>query len=88
MKLMILSSTFHLIFSKTILAHYDFEYDAGKGLNSGRAWEKKYLQKCSQMPLEKNKMKSYTMVKSSRQTEGRRGTFVSMMSQVPSSVRI
>lgn len=33
------------------MAHYDFEYDAGKGLNSGRAWDKKYIGKCSQMPM-------------------------------------
>ena len=52
--------------TKTIMASYDFEYDAGKGLNSGRAWDKKTLLRSSQMPLEKNKMKSYTMARSSR----------------------
>ena len=33
------------------MAHYDFEYDAGKGLNSGKAWDKKAIVKSSQMPL-------------------------------------
>lgn len=70
------------------MAHYDFEYDAGKGLNSGRAWDKKYIEKSSQMPLEKNKMKSYTITKSSREKEQKRGTFISTMSQVPASIRM
>lgn len=33
------------------MAHYDFEYDAGKGLNTGRAWDKKYISNSSKMPL-------------------------------------
>ena len=70
------------------MANYDFEYDAGKGLNSGRAWDKKYISQSSQMPLEKNKMKSYTIGRNSREKETKRGTFVSMMSQVPASVRL
>ena len=51
---------------KTIMAHYDFEYDAGKGLHSGLAYMKKNIMDSSNRPLEKNKMKSYTMAKSSR----------------------
>ena len=70
------------------MAHYDFEYDAGKGLNSGRAWDKKHTSQSCQMPLEKNKMKSYTMGKNSREREAKRGSFVSMMSQVPAPVRL
>lgn len=49
------------------MAHYDFEYDAGKGLNSGRAWDKKYIGKSSQMPMERNKMKSFTIGRSDKQ---------------------
>lgn len=71
------------------MANYDFEYDAGKGLNSGRAWDKKYISQSSQMPLERNKMKSYTIGKSTRERElTKKGNFISMMSHVPASVRI
>jgi len=55
-----------LLLRKTILAHYDFEYDAGKGLSSGRGWEKKQIEKSSSNPVEKNKMKSFTIGRSSR----------------------
>ena len=48
------------------MASYDFEYDAGKGLNSGLAWNKKHIAESCQRPLEKNKMKSYTMNKATR----------------------
>ena len=34
-----------------MMAHYDFEYDAGKGLNSGLAYMKKNLMKSSMQPL-------------------------------------
>lgn len=49
------------------MAHYDFEYDAGKGLHSGLAYMKSKLIPSSQRPLEKNKMKSYTMTTASRE---------------------
>jgi len=42
----------------------------------------------NQRPLEKNKMKSYTMVKATREKEGKRGTFISMMSNTPASLKI
>ena len=48
------------------MAHYDFEYDAGKGLNSGLAYKKKNTRSSSHQPLERNKMKSYTMANSKR----------------------
>ena len=49
------------------MAHYDFEYDAGKGLHSGLAYMKKHLVESSKRPLEKNKMISYTMATASRE---------------------
>lgn len=70
------------------MAHYDFEYDAGKGLNSGRAWDKKLISQSNQMPLEKNKMKSYTLAKSTRDIEKKRGTFISTMTNVPASFKM
>lgn len=70
------------------MAHYDFEYDAGKGYNSGRAWDKKNIISSSQMPLEKNRMKSYTIGRSSRQKEQKRGSFASTMSFAPASVKM
>jgi hypothetical protein len=57
-------------------------------LNSGRAWEKSYIAKCSQNPLEKIKMKSFTMGRSSREKEEKRGLFKNLMSQNPTPVRI
>lgn len=48
------------------MAAYDFEYDAGKGLHSGLAFMKRNIAESSQRPLEKNKMKSYTITKASR----------------------
>lgn len=48
------------------MAHYDFEYDAGKGLHTGLSYMKKNIIESSQRPLEKNKMKSYTMAQSNR----------------------
>jgi len=33
------------------MAHYDFEYDAGKGLNSGLSYVKKNLIDSSKRPL-------------------------------------
>lgn len=49
------------------MAHYDFEYDAGKGLHTGLAYMKKNIMDSSKRPLEKNKMKSYTMAVSDRE---------------------
>lgn len=37
--------------TKTIMAHYDFEYDAGKGLHSGTAWMKKNIIASGAHPL-------------------------------------
>lgn len=70
------------------MAHYDFEYDGGKGMHTGRGWNKAEIAKHSQVPIDKNKMKSFSIGRSSRDKEKLRGTFVSMMSQVPASVRI
>lgn len=71
-----------------MMAHYDFEYDAGKGLHTGLAYMKKNIIDSSKRPLEKNKMKSFTMAHSNREKEQKRGTFISMMSNTPASVRI
>ena len=49
-----------------MMAHYDFEYDAGKGLNSGLVYMKKNINKSSTQPLEKNRMKSYTITHAGR----------------------
>jgi hypothetical protein len=70
------------------MAHYDFEYDAGKGLHSGLAYMKKNIINSCGRPLERNKMKSFTMGKSGRENEQKRGTFVSMMTNIPTPVRI
>lgn len=48
------------------MAHYDFEYDAGKGMQTGLSYMKKNILNSSQQPLEKNRMKSYTIGNSSR----------------------
>ncbi len=40
-----------LLLRKTMMAHYDFEYDAGKGLNTGLAYMKKNIIDASQRPL-------------------------------------
>ncbi len=49
-----------------MMAHYDFEYDVGKGMHSGLAYMKKNIIKSSKQPLDKNKMKSYTIGVSTR----------------------
>lgn len=71
-----------------MMAHYDFEYDAGKGLHTGLAYMKKNIMDSCKRPLEKNKMKSFTMAHSNREKEQKRGTFINMMSNTPASVRI
>ena len=48
------------------MAHYDFEYDGGKGYQSGRSYTKKNIISSMQNPIEKNKMGSYTIGRSSR----------------------
>lgn len=70
------------------MASYDFEYDAGKGLNTGLAYMKKNIIESCNRPMQKNKMKSYTMAKASREKEQKRGTFISAMSNVPSTVKL
>ena len=50
-----------------MMANYDFEYDAGKGLHSGLSYMKKNIMNSCKQPLEKNKMKSYTINKASRE---------------------
>ena len=70
------------------MQNYDFEYDAGKGLNSGRAWDKKYISQSNKNPLEKNKMKSFTIGRSTKDKEQKRGNFITMMSHVPATVRM
>lgn len=70
------------------MASYDFEYDAGKGLNSGLSYMKKNIMDSSNRPLEKNKMKSYTIGKADRTIEQKRGNFISMMTNVPASIKI
>lgn len=70
------------------MAHYDFEYDAGKGLNSGLSYMKKNIIESMKRPLQKNKMKSYTMNKATRDAEQKRGTFLNMMSNAPAPVRM
>jgi hypothetical protein len=49
------------------MAHYDFEYDAGKGMHTGLAYMKKNIMDSCKRPLEKNKMKSYTMAVANRE---------------------
>jgi hypothetical protein len=70
------------------MASYDFEYDAGKGLHSGLSYKKKSIMESCQRPLERNKMKSYTMSKATRDIEQKRGTFINMMSHTPASIKI
>jgi len=71
------------------MAHYDFEYDGGKGYQSGQSFMKTNIVNSARNPLEKNKMGSFTIGKSSREKEQqKRGFFVNAMSQVPQSVRI
>jgi hypothetical protein len=70
------------------MASYDFEYDAGKGLHSGLSYMKKNIIDSCNRPLEKNKMKSYTIAKADRATEQKRGNFISTMSNVPASIKI
>ena len=48
------------------MAHYDFEYDGGKGYQSGKSFMKKNIITATQNPLEKNKMGSFTMSKTTR----------------------
>ena len=48
------------------MASYDFEYDAGKGLHTGLAYMKKNIMESCNRPMEKNKMKSFTMGKANR----------------------
>lgn len=33
------------------MANYDFEYDGGKGLNSGKAWLKQKIQESRKNPI-------------------------------------
>ena len=71
------------------MAHYDFEYDGGKGYQSGKSFMKTNIQNSAQNPLEKNKMGSFTISRSSREKEQtKRGFFMSSMTNVPQSVRI
>ena len=70
------------------MASYDFEYDAGKGMHTGLAYMKKNIAESCQRPMEKNKMKSYTITRASREVEQKRGTFISMMSNTPASVKM
>ena len=71
------------------MAHYDFEYDGGKGYHTGTAYMKKNIISSLCNPLEKNKMSSYTIGRSSREKQTKtRGTFASNMSNTPQTVRI
>lgn len=51
------------------MANYDFEYDGGKGYHSGQAFMKKNIINSMNNPLEKNKMGSYTISKTSKDRE-------------------
>lgn len=70
------------------MAAYDFEYDAGKGLHTGLSYMKKNIAESARRPLQKNKMKSWTINKASRQGQKKRGTFINMMSNTPATVRM
>ena len=71
------------------MAHYEFQYDGGKGYQSGKSFMKTNIKNSAQNPLEKNKMGSFTISKTSREKEQqKRGFFMSTMTQVPQSVRI
>ncbi len=71
------------------MAHYDFEYDGGKGYQSGKSFMKKNIINSVHNPLEKNKMGSFTICRTSRQKEQtKRGVFKDMMVQAPQSIRI
>ncbi len=70
------------------MAKYDFEYDAGKGLNSGLAYMKKNIIASYQQPLERNRMGSYTIGRATKERDTKRGQFKNLMSQVPTAVRI
>ena len=48
---MTLKGTVFFNLSKTIMAHYDFEYDGGKGYQSGQGFMKKNLINSSLHPL-------------------------------------
>lgn len=68
------------------MAHYDFEYDGGKGLNSGTSWMKNRIQQSSKTPMEKNRMKSYSFGKENRCQK--KGEFSGMMERKPAPLRI
>jgi hypothetical protein len=71
------------------MAHYDFEYDGGKGYHSGRSFMKSNILNSAHNPLERNKMGSFTMTRTSREKEKtKRGVFKDSMSQIPQTVRI
>lgn len=71
------------------MAHYDFQYDGGKGYQSGKGFMKKNLINSSLNPLERNKMGSFTISKASKEKEAtKRVVFKDMMSQQSQSVRI
>lgn len=48
------------------MAQYDFEYDGGKGYQSGKSFMKSNIVNSAHNPLEKNKMGSFTMTRTSR----------------------
>lgn len=57
-------------------------------MNSGLSFMKKNIVESCKRPLEKNRMKSFTVGRADREKEQKRGNFISMMSNVPASVRI
>jgi hypothetical protein len=68
------------------MAHYDFEYDGGKGLQNSMGWQKSKIQEFASNPVDKNKMRSFSFTKANR--DEKRGVFDSMMSMKPMPVRI
>lgn len=51
---------------RTIMNHYDFENDGGKGQHSGLGWLKGTIEQHAQVPKDKFKMKSYSIGRSQR----------------------
>lgn len=69
------------------MAHYDFQRDGGKGHHSGLGWLKDRIVEHSNIPFDKNKMKSYSIGKTQR-GEVPRGIFKAHMEFKPLPLRI
>lgn len=52
--------------NKTLMAHYDFENDGGKGFHSGLGWLKDTISAHAKIAVDKFKMKSYSIGKTHR----------------------